>query len=183
VPVDKATTEGKLFERLGSELYHRHDRLERLDRYYKDVAHDFFRTSRTNFAELVAEAPRERMKPTGIRTAATEGSDEDGDEQAWAQWINAGLPILSADVHQSMLALGDGYVIVSWDDVRGRPVVTAEDPRTGSGTSTGPNPSRLGSLTSSPSSGSRTGIVCPSSNVTLTCWTGSTGPSSVGWSS
>jgi hypothetical protein len=133
VPVDKATTEGKLFERLGSELYHRHDRLERLDRYYKgdpplpeslnnlrDVAHDFFRTSRTNFAELVAEAPRERMKPTGIRTAATQGSDEDGDEQAWAQWINAGLPILSADVHQSMLALGDGYVIVSWDEVRRR---------------------------------------------------------------
>jgi hypothetical protein len=142
VPVDKATTEGKLFERLGTELYNRHDRLERLDRYYRgdpplpeslsnlrDVAHDFFRTSRTNFAELVAEAPRERMKPTGIRTAATDGSDEDGDEAAWAQWINAGLPILSADVHQSMLALGDGYVIVSWDELRRRPVVTAEDPR------------------------------------------------------
>jgi hypothetical protein len=112
VPVDKATTEGKLFERLGTELYNRHDRLERLDRYYK------------------GDPPLpERMKPTGIRTAATEGSNEDGDEAAWAQWINAGLPILSADVHQSMLALGDGYVIVSWDGVRGRPVVTAEDPR------------------------------------------------------
>lgn len=142
MPIDTSTPEGKLFHRLGCELFTRHHRLERLDRYYKgdpplpetlnnlrDVAHDFFRTSRTNFAELVSEAPRERMQPTGIRTAATDVNDEDGDEAAWAQWTAAGLPILSADVHQLMLSLGDGYVIVDWDDTRKRPVVTAEDPR------------------------------------------------------
>lgn len=138
--IDATTPEGQDFAELGAALYARQDRLNRLDLYAKgepplpeginqlrDVAHDFFRTSRTNFAELVAEAPRERMAPTGIRTAVASG--ESGDADGWRRWTAARLPVLSADVHQSMLALGDGYVIVSWDRLRNRPVVTAEDPR------------------------------------------------------
>lgn len=139
--IDALTREGVAFAALARELHLRQWRLERLNAYYKgepplpegmrgmrDVAYDFFKTSRTNFAELVAEAPRERMRPTGIRTAAPESQDDDGDAGAWAVWVAAGLPILSADVHQSMLSLGDGYVIVSWDKTAQRAVVTAEDP-------------------------------------------------------
>lgn len=140
--IDTSTPEGKLFQRLAQELFFRLPELERYKRYYdgdpplpegmsqlRDVARDFFRTSRTNFAELVCEAPRERMKPAGIRTAVAGGDDDDGDEAAWAEWKRANLPVLSADVHQSMLSLGDGYVIVSWSNGKQRPIVTAEDPR------------------------------------------------------
>lgn len=142
MPIDANTPEGELFDRLARELFSRQPRIERLDRYVKgdpplpegmsnlrDIAQDFFKTSRTNFAELVSEAPRERMRPAGIRTAAVESQDEDGDENAWAMWKGAGLSIIAADVHQAMLSLGDGYVIVSWDNDRQVPVVTAEDPR------------------------------------------------------
>jgi hypothetical protein len=141
VPIDTSTSEGADFKELGEALFHRHPRLERLDRYVKgepplpeslanlrDVARDFFKTSRTNFAELVQEAPRERMTPTGIRTAVANG--ESGDAEAWARWKAARLPILQADVHTSMLGLGDAYVIVAPAKTPGgSPIVTAEDPR------------------------------------------------------
>lgn len=138
--VDVTTPEGRDFQELVTALLHRQNRVERLDRYMRgepplpeglsqlqDVLQDFVRTSRTNFAELVVEAPRERMQPAGIRTAVASG--ESGDSEGWKRWTAARLPVLSADVHQSMLALGDGYVIVSWDTAHNRPVVTAEDPR------------------------------------------------------
>lgn len=140
MPIDAESPEGRLFVRLSRRLMWRQARLQRLAAYYeghpplpegitrlRDVAHDFFNTSRTNFAELIAEAPRERMQPVGIRTAADDG--ESGDLAAWAAWRTAGLQVISADVHQNMLVLGDGYVIVGWDNVWKRPVVTAEDPR------------------------------------------------------
>ena len=82
MPIDTATSEGAAFKQLAASLFDRHQRLDRLYAYYegqpplpegmsnlRELAYDFFRTSRTNFAELVAEAPRERMKPTGIRTS------------------------------------------------------------------------------------------------------------------
>lgn len=140
MPIDPESPEGRVFERLAKKLLGRQQRLERLASYYqgdpplpegierlRQVARDFFKASRTNFAELVTEAPRERMQPSGIRTGADDG--EAGDAAAWAAWVRAGLPVLSADVHQSMLGLGDGYVIVAWDGDRGRAVPTAEDPR------------------------------------------------------
>jgi hypothetical protein len=141
--VDVQRPEGKLFQQLAGKLFARHTRLERLHRYYvgdpplpeslaqiRDVARDFFATSRTNFAELVAEAPRERMRPAGVRiTTLAEGNDEDGDQVAWDAWQAAGLPIVAADVHEKMFSLGDGYAIVDWDKGKDRPVVTCEDPR------------------------------------------------------
>jgi hypothetical protein len=140
VPIDTNTPTGRTFEQLAKELFKRRDRLDHLYRYYtgqppmpegmqnlRDVAADFFRTSRTNFAELMCEALRERMKPTGVRTAADD--DESGDDIAWALWEACKLPVVSADVHQWMCALGDGYAIVSWSEAKQRPVVTAEDPR------------------------------------------------------
>lgn len=139
MPIDTATTEGAAFSQLAKTLFARQQRLDWLYSYYegtpplpegmsnlRELAYDFFRTSRTNFAELVAEAPRERMKPTGIRTSVD--NDDEGDEIAWQTWMRAGLPIVSADVHQWMCVLGDGYAIVS-KTAAGRVVVTAEDPR------------------------------------------------------
>lgn len=140
MPIDTKTPTGKTFEQLAKELFTRRRRLDRLYAYYcgepplpegmtnlRDAAQDFFRTSRTNFAELICEALRERMKPTGVRTGVDD--DESGDEVAWDLWQSCKLPVVSADVHQWMCALGDGYAIVSWSETKGRPVVTAEDPR------------------------------------------------------
>lgn len=137
--IDVNTPEGQWLHKLGRKLERRQWRLDRLWAYYtgeppmpegmqnlREIAWDFFRTSRTNFAELVAEAPRERMKPTGIRTSADDG--ESGDREAWKAWTSAGLAVVSADVHEKMCALGDGYAIVSKNKA-GRVVVTAEDPR------------------------------------------------------
>lgn len=140
MPIDTNTPTGAAFEQLARELFKRRRRLDALYAYYcgepplpeglsnlRDQAADFFRTSRTNFAELICEALRERMKPSGVRTGVDD--DEAGDEVAWKLWLSCNLPVVSADVHQWMCALGEGYAIVSWSDSKQRPVVTAEDPR------------------------------------------------------
>lgn len=84
--------------------------------------------ARTNFAELVVEATRERMSPAGFRTGA-EG-DENGDSEAWRIWQANSLDADSALVHRAELALADGYVMVGPVDPEiGAPVITPEDPR------------------------------------------------------
>lgn len=84
--------------------------------------------SKTNFAELVVEAVRERMKPVGFQTGA-EG-DELGDKEAWRIWQANALDADSALVHRSKLAMADGYVIVGGvDEEIGAPLITPEDPR------------------------------------------------------
>lgn len=141
MPIETDTPHGQIFDQLARKLFRGQARFDRLASYHegdpplperlqnlKSIAQDFFKTSRTNFAELVTEAPRERMKPTGVRTAAVASQDEDGDEDAWAKWTGAGLNITAADVHNKMLSLGDAYVIVSMSD-DGKPVATVEDPR------------------------------------------------------
>jgi len=87
----------------------------------------FQRKARTNFAELVVESVRERMTVTGFRTAAA--GDENGDREAARIWDENGLAVESADVHESMLGLSDGYTIVGVDPGTGRPIITGEDPR------------------------------------------------------
>lgn len=88
----------------------------------------FQRYARSNFAELVVESCRERMTPVGLRTSVE--SDETGDAVAWRVWRRAGLDVESAEVHRTMLALGDAYVIVgAADSATGVPTITAEDPR------------------------------------------------------
>ena len=66
------------------------------------------------------------MTPTGVRTGA--GADETGDREAWLWWQSAGMDVKVADVLESMLRFGDGYMIVGLDE-EGQPVITAEDPR------------------------------------------------------
>jgi len=83
--------------------------------------------SGTNFAELVVEAPRERMRPVGFRTGAEGG--QDGDQQAWRIWQSNSLDADSALIHRTALGLGRAFVIVGGVDPEiGAPVISIEDP-------------------------------------------------------
>jgi hypothetical protein len=84
--------------------------------------------ARTNFAELVVSAVRERMAPIGFRTGAV--SDPTGDAEAWRIWQANSLDADCHLVHQAQLAMGAGYVIVGGIDPEiGAPLITPEDPR------------------------------------------------------
>ena len=129
----------RLFRKLSD--HKRYNRLELLHQRYRgnpplpegaEAARELFtafqRKSLTNYAELAVAAVSERMSPVGFRTAVD--SDETGDSEARLAWSRARMNIVSADVHDMMLNLGEAYVIVGFmDEETGVPVVTAEDPR------------------------------------------------------
>jgi hypothetical protein len=141
IDVDTKGSPGELMQRLARKLEQRRPRLQELhDRYrgnpplpegaenVREAYQRFQRKSRTNFAELIVEAPRERMTPTGFRTAA----DDDGNGDAEAKRIADanGLAVEWADVAEDMLSMGDGYMMVGGvDSAIGAPVITGEDPR------------------------------------------------------
>jgi hypothetical protein len=145
VPIDTSVpySPGWWMHRLVTKLTDpaRQTRLELLDSWYtgepplpvgaenaREAYRAFQRLARSNFAELVVEAVRERMRPVGIRTSAD--GDETGDAEAWRIWQRAGLDVESAEVHRTALALGDSYVIIGDVDPDSKvPVITAEDPR------------------------------------------------------
>lgn len=84
--------------------------------------------ARTNYAELVVEALRERMKPISFRTGAD--GDDLGDKEAWRIWQANDMDIGSILVHRGKLAMADSYVIVGpVDPETGAPLITVEDPR------------------------------------------------------
>jgi hypothetical protein len=86
------------------------------------------RMARTNFAELVIEAPRERINVTGFRAGGD--SDALGDRDAWRIWQGNDLDADSMLVHRAALTLGESYAIVGGpDEETGVPVITPEDPR------------------------------------------------------
>jgi hypothetical protein len=89
----------------------------------------FQRKACSNFAELIVEAARERIRPIGIRTSVD--GDETGDAEAWRIWRRAGMTVVTADTLDFMLGLSEGYMIVGPPDEDDPtvPVVTAEDPR------------------------------------------------------
>lgn len=128
----------RLMTRLGDKraLY------QHLDNYYdgrnsipisatKSVSEAYQRlmhVSRTNFAELVVEAVRERMMPVGFRTGAED--DENGDKLAWRIWLANHLQAGSQMVTTASLSMGMSYVIVGdVDEDLGVPLITPEDPR------------------------------------------------------
>lgn len=85
----------------------------------------FVRKARVNFAELIVEALRERLRVTGFRTAAA--GDEDGDAEARRVWDDNNGDVLQSDVTEWCLSMSRSYVMVGLDG--DRPVITAEDPR------------------------------------------------------
>lgn len=126
--------------RLAAKMQRRQTRLKLLDAYLRgepplpegalnsrEAYRAFQRKARSNFAELIVEATRERMIIAGFRTGA-EG-DDDGDTKARDMWLGNQLEVSSVDVHDNMLGRGDGYVIVGGpDEETGIPVATSEDP-------------------------------------------------------
>jgi hypothetical protein len=141
VPIDVQTPEsdGWWLQRLSKELRAKQSRLELLDQHFrgepplptgaenaKPAYAAFQKKARTNLARLIVQAVRQRMKPTGFRTAA-EG-DENGDKIAWALWKSLGMTVKFSEVARSMGVFGEGYIIVGLD-VDGKPIVTAEDAR------------------------------------------------------
>src|SRR5881398_1122456 len=86
----------------------------------------FQRFARSNFAALIVEALRERMRQRGIRTSAD--SDDTGDAEAWRLWRSMRGPSVASEVHRMMGKFGCAYAIVG-EPVGGVPVLTAEDPR------------------------------------------------------
>lgn len=144
MPVDVtiAGSAGWWLRRLMGQLAERRPRYDLLDAYYtgemaapanttKTVRQAYQRLmqlARTNFAELVVEAVRERMNPVGFRTGGDD--DELGDKEAWRIWQGNSLDADAALVHRASLSMGDAYVIVGGvDDELGVPLITPEDPR------------------------------------------------------
>lgn len=143
MPIDTSSprSPGWWFAKLLKQLGDKQDRLNRLHRYYcgdpdlpegaqstRQAYRDFQCKARTNFAELVVEAVRERMVPTGFRTGGS--GDELGDKEAWRIWQANALDADSSLVDRAALAMGEAYVIVGQiDDQTGLPTITPEDPR------------------------------------------------------
>lgn len=86
------------------------------------------RMSRTNFAELVVEALRERVSPNGFRTGAA--GDELDDRTAWNIWQRNSLDADFALITSACFSMGVSYAMVGdVDEELGVPVMTPEDPR------------------------------------------------------
>lgn len=142
INADVPRSPGWWLKRLLEKLQKNQSRYDELDRYYRNenvipvhasrkVAEAYrrlMRISRTNFAELIVEATRERVNLLGFRTAA--GGDENGDAEARRIANANSFPILSIDTHRMLFSLADAYVVVGPTDPRiGAPLVSVEDPR------------------------------------------------------
>lgn len=143
IDVTTLGTPGWWLNRLGKRLADNRPRLDRLHRYHdgdcdlpegaegcRPAYRAFQAKARSNFAELISEAVRERMVVTGFRTGADD--DENGDKVARDIWSANGLRVGSADLHSWMLSMGDAYTIVGppTPETAGFPLITVEDPRT-----------------------------------------------------
>lgn len=95
---------------------------------WKEQVRQFVRMGRLNVAGLLVSSTRNRMGLRDFRTAAAD--DEQGDEKARDIMRANGLKIVSRDVHDFMLSLGDSYTITQ-PPAKGTTtsIITAEDPR------------------------------------------------------
>lgn len=128
--------------RLNKKLQEARPGFQLLDDYYTGVApvpttatravrqayQRLMRMSRTNFAELVVEALRERVSPNGFRTGAA--GDELDDKVAWGMWQANALDADFALITSACFSMGVSYGMVGdVDEELGVPVMTPEDPR------------------------------------------------------
>jgi hypothetical protein len=96
---------------------------------WKPYIRAFLRAGRYNIAEKTVTGTSNRMTLRGFYTAAV--NDEDGDQLAHEIMLANEFDILTSEVHDFMLRMGDGFTLtqppVNGDDQYGR--TTAEDPR------------------------------------------------------
>jgi hypothetical protein len=90
-----------------------------------EPAQRFYKTARTNLAEMIVKAPRYRLRVTSILTSAT--ADDSGDQAVFDRWRAAGADAEQDDVHRNALICGYGYMLGA--EYEGKPAVTSEDPR------------------------------------------------------
>lgn len=141
IDVSAPESEGWWLARLLKQLSDRTPSIERLERYANGTQGIPLNASRatqvayqrlaamasTNYAELIVEAVRERMSPTGFRTGAE--NDELGDREAWRIWQANSLDADHAIIDRTALSLGVAYAIVGpVDPDTGAPLITAEHP-------------------------------------------------------
>jgi hypothetical protein len=87
----------------------------------------FQRKARTNYCQLIIDAPRERLKVVGFRSGGA-GSD-DTDRSAWDVWQANKMDANSGLVHTAALTFGVAYVIVGPNRADPKtPIMTVEDP-------------------------------------------------------
>jgi hypothetical protein len=91
----------------------------------RDAYRRLMTMARTNFAELVVEAVRERMSILGFRTGGSD--DPAGDADAWALWQDNAMDADADHVHRAKLSMGVAYVCVGVDP--DGVTITPEDPR------------------------------------------------------
>jgi hypothetical protein len=156
IDVETPRSPGWWMQRLSRKLTDK-KRLERLcwlDRYYEgdldlpvaapaaEEAYRLFqRKTRSNFAELVVAAVREREALVGFRTKAD--SDETGDKIANELWRKAEGDVFAADIHLMCGKFGEAWALVGdIDDETEAPLLTAEDPRNMVGECDPANPRR-----------------------------------------
>lgn len=140
IDIDQPGSDGWWLNRLWIKLRDRYERLADLDARYRgkgplpegSSSSDFYQAfqakARTNFARLIVEALRHRMNVEGFRTAATQDTDEVGDQVALELWNRCGLPVESAEIHRTAFIFGNAYAIIGRNK-NGKAVVTSEDPR------------------------------------------------------
>lgn len=90
-----------------------------------ETARRFYRTARTNFAEMLVKSVRYRLRVAYIQTSKENG--DGGSAEAWREWRRAGMVVEAADIERNMLISGDGYAMVGMHD--GKVAATSEDPR------------------------------------------------------
>lgn len=139
--IDQTTDYAQAFKALAQRLSQKRERIDLLASYHdgqpplpegaqgmREAYRKFQEKSRTNYAELIVEATRERMIPNGFTTSLEQ--DPEGDAIAWQYWTANALEVGSAEVHSNMLGLGDGYTLIGGvDPETGVPNITSEDPR------------------------------------------------------
>lgn len=136
--IDVTTEPGKTLKRLADALKSRQSRFETLTAYldgnaplpegaegFRSEYRAFQKKARSNFAEIIVQAPQERMSVRGFRV----GGSPEFDAFAREVWSVNELDVYSSEVHGDMLGLAWGYAIVGEPGDDSIPVITREDPR------------------------------------------------------
>lgn len=95
---------------------------------WKPYVRRFVRMGRLNMADLLITSTSNRLQLRDFRTSAA--NDELGDREARAIMRANGLKVVSRDVHEMALTMGEAYALVTPpSSSRRHPLITAEDPR------------------------------------------------------
>ena len=93
---------------------------------WKQALWPYVRQARMNYAELIIQAPLDRMELLGFGTAVDD--DRSGDDAAADIFDANDLALRFAEAAEHMLVLGDGYMMAGLPPGSDMPLITAESP-------------------------------------------------------